>query len=107
MVTKEGRYIILQQEKHGNTWRVMDQITKEIHEMDLIKDVASMRYLGQFGSEEEAGFNKISHCGLKQRERRCKTFRFHLQMPLLLGQSLSLQLGTLRRILSRTRIGTS
>ena len=57
MVNKNGDYFVLQDEADDHTWTAMDNYTKEIKKLDLVKDMTEMRYIGQLESEDEEGIN--------------------------------------------------
>ena len=63
MVTKKGKYVVLDQELDDMSWQAKDFITEERLQLDLIRDMAQMRYIGPVNSSNDEGFSVTSEDG--------------------------------------------
>ena len=57
LVSDTGRYFVLEDMIDVETWSVKDVISKETQNMNLIRDMANMRYIGQLEEEQDEGLN--------------------------------------------------
>ena len=58
MATEDGEYIILEQPTILG-WRTTNISTKETKDLELVRDMAEMRYMGMLDSQTEEGINII------------------------------------------------
>ena len=60
MVTEEGEYLTLEKPTSMG-WNTINIHTKEIKNLELVKDMAGMRFIGMLSSQTEEGVNVINH----------------------------------------------
>ena len=60
MVTEDGEYLTLETPTSVG-WNTRNIHTKERKDLDLVKDMASMRYIGKLCSQTEEGFSVINY----------------------------------------------
>ena len=60
MVTEDGEYLILETPTSVG-WNTRNIHTKERKNLDLVKDMASMKFIGKLCSQTEEGFNVINY----------------------------------------------
>ena len=58
VATEEGEYIILEQPTILG-WRTTNLSTKETKDLELVRDMAEMRYMGMLDSQTEEGINIV------------------------------------------------
>ena len=60
MVTEDGEYLTLEKPTSMG-WNTINIHTRERKNLDLVKDMAGMRYIGMLCSQTEEGFNVINY----------------------------------------------
>ena len=59
MVTEEGEYLTLEKPTSMG-WNTINIHTKERKNLELVRDMAGMRYIGMLGSQTEEGVNVVN-----------------------------------------------
>ena len=59
MATEKGDYLALEKPTIMG-WRTVNINTKETKDMELVKDMAEMRYIGKLDSKTDEGINIIN-----------------------------------------------
>ena len=59
MATEKGDYLTLEKPTIMG-WRTVNINTKETKDMELVKDMAEMRYIGKLDSQTDAGINIVN-----------------------------------------------
>ena len=54
---KSGKYYVLKQKITDNVWQAEDVGDKTVHNLDILNDMTSMRFIGEFVTEEEDGLS--------------------------------------------------
>ena len=75
IVTKQGRYLELSEEQPDKGWTAEDVVSKELLTLDLVKDMAAMRYVGKIQDSSDQGLNVTNREG----QQVFYSFRDHIK----------------------------